>query len=196
MAAITPPPSPAHEQIGFAIAHEVRNLLTPAKAYLQLGNHAAATKAINRALDFAEAVLSSGGDSECQVLAAVHDAIASLPPTGAVFHVERWAEASAAMPSAVLERILGNVLINSLQAASTEVKVRCFTWNEALRIQVTDDGPGRPSASAGPSRGRGLQICAFLLDQCGGRIEVNYQPGEGTTVNIDVPFSKSASQAA
>jgi C4-dicarboxylate-specific signal transduction histidine kinase len=199
MAAITPPPSPSSEMIGFAIAHEVRNLLTPAKAYAEMGEVEAAAKAIDAVLEFAEAVLSARAEGECDLFDAVDHAIAGLGPQQRVlFHVELDRGTRIGMPAPLLERVLGNLLLNCVQAMGKrggEVRIECFTWNGKHRIQVTDTGPGRKSGTIA-SRGRGLQICAFLLDQCGGTLDLEFKPEVGATATIDLPLIRPAAKAA
>ena len=196
MAVIIPPASRPQELIGFAIAHEVRNLLTPAKAYLQIGNASAASTAIDRALDFAEAILSSGPGGRCDVETAIRAAVDSLGTMRTVFHVEPVALGKVGMNPSVLERVIANLALNAAQGGAKAVRIVCFPWNDRTRIQLIDDGIGHRTAPEGLSRGRGLQICAFLLDQCGGTLDVEFNAGQGTTVTIDLPVAATSSKAA
>jgi signal transduction histidine kinase len=197
MATVLPPPS-SQDFVAFAIAHEVRNLLTPAKAYADLGDTSAASRAIETVLEFAEAVLNSQCQGECDLREVAERSVASLGPQTAVFHVELERGIRVPMPGPLLERVLGNLLLNSVQAMGQrggEVTIGCFTWNGRHRIQVTDTGPGRKSPATA-ARGRGLQICAFLLEQCGATLDLEQTAGIGTTATIDLPVAASAARAA
>jgi signal transduction histidine kinase len=209
MEATTPSPSAL---IGFAIAHEVRNLLTPACAYLEMAKAepgsgsdsvSRAQAAIERAIAFADTVLSAKPNARCDIAAAATGAVQSLHPSPSCrVIVDIPNDAMAAMPQPVLERVIANLVANSLEAFGKrrgEIRVRCFPWNAGWRIEVSDDGPGLPSKrDARPNRGRGLQICLFLVEQAGGSLDIESSPGAGCRVTLDLPRAEMelARQAA
>ena len=190
-----------NDLIGFAIAHEVRNLLTPARAHLECstGNVSGAIRAIDRALEFADVVLSARPGSVCRIEDAITSALATLTPNRCqiMIHVEPGATVS--MPQIVLERIIGNIVMNSVHAIGPRpgtISLHAFDWNCVCRLQIVDTGPGMPQRPHAPTRGRGLQICAFLVEQCGGRLIIDQRPGHGTTVTLDLPVPSAQRQVA
>jgi signal transduction histidine kinase len=201
VATVSSAPAAPDDLIAFAIAHEVRNLLTPARAHLELGGRdasVAAIGAIDRVLEFADAVLRAKPGAMCDVREAVDGALngMNLRQTRVDVEVEHGTRAMIAGP--ILERVVANLVLNAVQAmrGQGEVILRCFTWNGGLRVQITDTGPGIPQAARCPSRGRGLQICMFLVEQSGGRLILDQRPGQGTTVTIDLSSEEAQKKAA
>jgi signal transduction histidine kinase len=198
--------TPVHPEdlIGFAIMHEVRGLLTPARWHLELARSTghtsveAAIRAIDKAVEFAETVLCARPGAECDLAETVISALATLPPNDAQIDVDVELGARVAIPQAVLERVVANVVTNSVQAMGSRpgcVSIHSFPWNGSWRLQLTDTGPGMSQPSLAPSRGRGLQICLFLMEQSGGRLLIDQRPGHGTCVTLDLPVM-AAQQAA
>jgi signal transduction histidine kinase len=105
-----------------------------------------------------------------------------------------------------LEQILINLLINSSQAAdkndsfiSVGVAVG-HTWQDHILIEVRDNGCGMDpvtrekifqpfftTKTSGEGTGLGLYVCLNLIEGLGGRIEVNSEPGEGSTFTVILP---------
>jgi PAS domain S-box-containing protein len=115
---------------------------------------------------------------------------------------------SAAIPSILtdseaLEQIIINLLINASHAADKEdswVKLEIIppgTHSHSCIIEVSDNGYGMNEATKlkifdpffttkGPRKGTGLglYICQNLVEGLGGRIEVESEPGKGSTFRI------------
>jgi signal transduction histidine kinase len=203
MEAATPSPTAL---IGFAIAHEVRNLLTPACAYLEMakldGEHfpdsiQRAQSAIERALAFADTVLAAKPSASCDIAAAALSGLQDLDlPSDCQLVIDIPNSAKAAIAQPVLERVLANLVANSIEAIGRpggEIRVECFPWNGGWRLQVCDNGPGMVARrETRPSRGRGLQICLFLVEQVGGALDLESEPGAGCRVVIDLPSAQSS----
>ena len=118
-----------------------------------------------------------------------------LEPTGdtrAVFDQDR------------LEQIVANLVSNALKYAPGDAPVHVGISGEAREvvIAVRDDGPGLPpevraelfepfrrgSGSAGDGGlGLGLFIVRTLAEAQGARVEVETEPGRGTTFRVNVP---------
>ncbi len=87
-------------------------------------------------------------------------------------------------------RIAGEGLSNiDRHAAATEVRAELRYAADALRLTLRDNGRGFSPAAALAMSGhygvRGMQERALVL---GGRLTITSNPGEGTTVTLDVPL--------
>ncbi len=104
-----------------------------------------------------------------------------------------------------IEQILINLLINASQAMDKEdswVKV-CVThgntWRDWTIIEVSDNGCGMDketqksifdpfiTSKAPEGTGLGLYVCHNLIEGLGGRIEVESEPGKGSTFRVILP---------
>ncbi|UCF72378.1 MAG: hypothetical protein JSW35_09355 [Deltaproteobacteria bacterium] len=105
-----------------------------------------------------------------------------------------------------LEQILVNVLINAAQAADKEdswVRLSAKlgnTWRDHLIIEVSDNGCGMDEETRGKifdpffttkgpedGTGLGLYVCHNLIEELGGRIEVESEPRQGSSFRIILP---------
>ena len=82
----------------------------------------------------------------------------------------------------VLQEALANVRRHS---AARNVEVGLRTDDEAILIEVADDGQGFDPGSA--RAGMGLVGMRERVEGLGGKIEVRSRPGEGTKVTVRVP---------
>ena len=88
--------------------------------------------------------------------------------------------------SVELLRILQEALTNVRRhSAARSVEVRLWTDDEAILLEVADDGRGFAPGSA--SAGIGLSAMRERVEELGGEIEVKSRPGEGTEVTVRVP---------
>jgi signal transduction histidine kinase len=104
-----------------------------------------------------------------------------------------------------LEQVVINLVANALQAEGDPVvvKVRYLDADRAF-LEVTDHGPGVPShlrdrifdaffttKPPGQGTGLGLSISARIVQEHGGRIEVDDNPGGGARFRIVLPLHRT-----
>jgi signal transduction histidine kinase len=120
--------------------------------------------------------------------------------------------------SVQLEQVLLNLLINARQAmlgkgGSLSIKASPTDTGEEIRLQISDSGPGIPEknlekifqpffTTKGTTRrgeakgtGLGLAICKDIVEHHKGRIQVQSEPGKGTTFSIFLPADHSSTPA-
>lgn len=108
-------------------------------------------------------------------------------------HVEiQGEERPVASPVKIaLFRIAQEALTNVIKHAhASSAHVILSYAEELVRIRVTDDGRGFDMVAAGSAKRvswglKGMEERTALL---GGRFEVNSRPGEGTTVEVSIPY--------
>lgn len=98
--------------------------------------------------------------------------------------------AQAPLPTKItLYRLLQEALANSFrhaQCRNPQVRLECDA--QALRMQVTDNGPGFDTAAALRKGRLGLSGMRQRAEVLGGTFEVDSVPGAGTTVRITLPL--------
>ncbi|MBL8539555.1 MAG: CHASE domain-containing protein [Betaproteobacteria bacterium] len=106
-----------------------------------------------------------------------------------------------------LLQVMANLLSNAAKFSPTgaTVSVACAVLDNAVRVTVTDRGPGIPEefrrrifqkfaqADSGDTRqkggtGLGLSICKAIVERLGGTIGFVCAPGRGTTFHFDLPL--------
>jgi signal transduction histidine kinase len=86
-------------------------------------------------------------------------------------------------------RLVQEALNNVVKHAGAEqVFVRTRTANDAIDVEVRDDGSGFDSAR---SPGRGLLGMRERVEMLGGTITIDSRPGQGTTVGTTLPLRSS-----
>lgn len=107
--------------------------------------------------------------------------------------------------------ILKNLVTNAAEAIQSEkgqgtVRVDLTAEENRLRLTVSDDGPGIPpramkmlfqvgystkfNESTGDiNRGVGLPAVQYIVEELGGSIQVESEPGRGTAFYVDIPFN-------
>lgn len=107
--------------------------------------------------------------------------------------------------------VLKNLVTNAAEAILADrgrgkVRVELTTQGDRLRLTVADDGPGIPpramkmlfqvgystkfnEATGDINRGVGLPAVQYIMDELGGAVRVESEPGKGTTFFVDLPLN-------
>lgn len=143
----------------------------------------------------------------------IHDALRIIRPLARASDVEVASDLHDALHRTIeadsqrLRQVFLNLLSNAVKfnIEHGAVRVTCRATGGRLRYLVTDTGRGmaaaerdllftpfgRLSSAAGvEGTGLGLALSKRLVEEMGGRLEVEYSaPGEGTTFSVDLPLS-------
>jgi len=96
----------------------------------------------------------------------------------------------------VLLRVVQEALHNTAKHAhASTVRISMQHDDEALTIEVTDDGVGFDANSTYPGH-LGLTSMHERVDELGGRLKVDSRPGAGTTVSLRLPLGPGAKVAS
>ena len=99
---------------------------------------------------------------------------------------EGLAEGLSGKESVELLRILQEALTNVRRhSAASNIKVGLRTDDEAILLEIADDGRGFDLGSA--RAGIGLSAMRERVEELGGMIEISSRPGKGTQVTVRVP---------
>lgn len=198
-------------QLGLAsaVAHEVRRLLTPAKAYAELAlsgpplssEASQAVLAILRAAqecdEVLETLVASGG---CETSTSNVEAVVRRFGAGAV-DCDVPAGCQVSMSPTRLSIVLSNLIANGLRASDAsgriEITASSSSTGNTIQIRVTDRGVGmspsqltqaiKPFVSFAAGSGIGLAICQHLVEEAAGRMWIASAEGRGTCVTIELP---------
>lgn len=74
-------------------------------------------------------------------------------------------------------------------ARATGVQVTLSFMADVILLDIQDDGVGLGEAKTSEfSSGFGLQAMCERIEQCGGTLSLESEPGEGTTVTVSIPL--------
>ena len=213
------------ESIAAAIAHEVNNLLTPVIGLADLlehteGDPSIRDQLIERAVDRCQRAVAicallldltkehAGEDARCDIsaLMATTSTTASSRAMEMGVRLEcGFDEAGAvAVPPAVAEHVLLNLVLNAIDASQTDTSISLSAqyrpgtkWHRASwTISVEDEGKGLEHRSVASindgglpvgSTGIGLAVVRLLCQRWGGRLHVESELGVGTTFHVELP---------
>ena len=104
------------------------------------------------------------------------------------------------LDTTIFQRILNNLVLNSLQAMPDggKLTISGSSNNESFQVSVKDTGVGIPPEDLGKifnlffttkaqGQGLGLPVCKRLVEEQGGTIKVNSQPGQGSVFTFKIP---------
>ncbi len=106
-----------------------------------------------------------------------------------------------------INQVFMNVLVNAEQAIEGEgqIRVRTYSENQNVVIEITDSGCGIPAEDldrifeagfttkeVGIGTGLGLSIIRQIIEDHGGKIEVESLVGKGTTFRIILPAAEGS----
>jgi two-component system cell cycle sensor histidine kinase/response regulator CckA len=110
----------------------------------------------------------------------------------------------------MLDQVLLNLVVNARDAMPHGGNIRVTSgWNEAgqASIQVVDTGVGMTAEQSrraiepffttkAQGNGLGLSMCYGIIEQAGGRLSLDSEPGRGTTVSIVLPAVEELDRVA
>ena len=129
---------------------------------------------------------------------AVRDFLDKISPDGRlkinleVVGLDRGGRLPATIEN-VLFRVVQEMVQNILKhAQATEVTLQIVRHADELTVLVEDNGVGFDPSTLGPDAGIGLKNIESRMAFLGGRVEVDSQPGHGTTITLEVPLAATA----
>lgn len=159
---------------------------------------------VNSLLDFSRKTEICAGETDIGAL--VSEVIETLAPAaakvGVTFAFENRLQDTVLLDAQQVHRVLVNLARNAMDAMNGSVGVVQFVAEaDDLEhiIRVRDSGAGIPAESLsrlgqaffttkeGAGTGLGLALCYRIMEQHGGRIEVESEPGRGTTFSLVFP---------
>jgi two-component system NtrC family sensor kinase len=102
-----------------------------------------------------------------------------------------------------IDQVLLNLLLNAIQAIADQgtIAITTFARQGYVHVLIQDDGVGIPAAAlpkvfapgfttkqAAEGSGIGLSICRGIIEDHQGQIELQSEPGKGTTVTVRLPI--------
>ncbi|QLH81161.1 ATP-binding protein [Halosimplex pelagicum] len=194
-------------QVIRAYAAEIEDADAPADA--AVADHATvvrektdeAFERIDTAGSLAKTVAGEADYEPVDLAAVADDAAASVDATTAATVTTDLPERAPVVANAGLRSVVDNLVENAVEhndADDPRVALEAERVDDAVRLTVSDDGPGippeeRPSAyrRGDGADGGGLRIAATLVERYGGDLRIaddgGVGPGDGATVVVELP---------
>lgn len=197
-------------ELAAAIVHEVRRLLTPARAHAELAmmKPGLSEDAAQSMIEIVRAATACDSLMEVMVELGKHRGVCNLNTVlrdlslRFGFVLESDAEVEVALPAAAVESVIANLASNAQRAGAVEIQVRVHrsTGNSSfVGVEVEDTGRGMdaaarslalmPFSSGNASVGIGLNLCRAIVESAGGRFDLQSTPGVGTRVSMTMPIA-------
>ena len=150
----------------------------------------------------------SGEMSPIDISDCVKRIIAMTRPHG-VFTTDLRALQRPMVRHGQLEQIVLNLVLNALQAGGNNCKIEITSLDDTAQkmvsIGVRDGGPGMDAFTLAKifdpyyttkktGTGLGLTMCRQITREHGGRLDVDSQPGHGTSFVLSLPFPTGQSE--
>ncbi len=148
-----------------------------------------------------------------QIAAVIQGALEMFQDTFKEHNIQVRQVKAAALPSVTFDprqvhQVLVNLFKNALEAmpGGGEITISSRVKGDKVEISVTDTGAGlSPEASANIFRpyfttkekgtGLGLAICQSIMEEHGGCIFADSQPGQGATFTMQLPLEEAPQEA-
>lgn len=201
-----------------AIVHEVRRLLTPARAYAELAMRSPGLS--SDACMSLQAIITAS--AECELMmdcllqlgqgcnhCDVGELIRCRFDNDADLKLKLHTDCVVPLTEAAVESVISNLVSNAKRAtgspASIHIVVSRSTGN-LVTLEVRDVGSGmsqaqvdgalQPFVSHSSSSGVGLAICRAIVESVGGSISIQSRPGHGTVVTVTLPVVEFTNKKA
>ncbi len=216
------------------MAHDLNNLLTPVSTFLQMTKENANGSAPGENDELVPICLRNVGTIQAYVKDALffsqnHTVQIALAPLDRLLHkvvelaatklkrrqirveLPEFPPTEVEMDSVLMQRCLGNILSNAIDAsppgATVRFELQRLSTTEAerewVRVSVIDHGEGisrenlqrltsayfttKDSGDENRGFGLGLAICRKIVHQHGGNLNIASEEKKGTTVTVDLP---------
>ena len=157
---------------------------------------------ITSALDTHARPAEAGFSVKCDVREGLDSTLRLLKHKmeGVTVHREYESDRLAKAPAGPLNQVFLNLLDNALRSGSDSIRVRVVDDGDVLRISVVDNGPGVPPEDAirifdpfftkradGSGTGLGLFLSRQIVEEFGGSLQLEDEPGGGARFDIRIP---------
>jgi len=156
-------------------------------------------------------VKTEGTREPCDILLPIRDSLALVEHEAKLANITVKEDFAQGLETPVLNRVeIGqvflNLFINAIQAMEGkkgELKVRAFKDYTGIGVEISDTGSGiapenmvhlfEPLFTTKGEKGSGigLNVSKKILEQHGGKINVDSRPNQGTTFRVWLPVSKT-----
>jgi PAS domain S-box-containing protein len=166
----------------------------------------------NRCKEIIQSLLNFARQGEFEVIPVkindlIEKTLVLIDPEIRTFRTRVLKEMEPNLPSAEtnpsqLQQVFLNIIRNALDAMDSggELRIATQARNGIIQIKFRDDGRGIPAENIGKifnpffttkppgsGTGLGLSICYRIMDKLKGSIEVDSQPGHGSTFTVSIP---------